>query len=146
MISVRPGIASDAAAVAELVAALLTELGGVPGDLKSVAEDVLTRGDRVACFLAFDDHMPVGVILLSEGYAMFARGAFGQITELYVRPELRSSGIAARLLEQAVKHGRERGWRRIDVGAPAQPQWSRTVAFYIANGFVDVGPRLKLAL
>ncbi|MFP3801667.1 GNAT family N-acetyltransferase [Paraburkholderia sp. SIMBA_027] len=111
-----------------------------------MAQDVLARDDHVACFLAFDDDRAVGVILLSEGYAMFARGAFGQITELYVRPELRSAGIAARLLEQALSYGRGRGWRRIDVGAPTQPQWARTVAFYKANGFVDVGPRLKLVL
>ncbi len=77
---------------------------------------------------------------------MFARGAFGQITELYVRPELRSAGIAARLLEQAVAHARDRGWHRIDVGAPRQPDWAQTVAFYKAHGFVEVGPRLKLAL
>lgn len=146
MISFRRGAPSDAPAVAELVAALLTELGGAPVDLEPVAKDVLARDDRVACFLAFDDDRAVGVILLSEGYAMFARGAFGQITELYVRPELRSAGIAARLLEQALSYGRGRGWRRIDVGAPTQPQWARTVAFYKANGFVDVGPRLKLVL
>ncbi|WP_408734214.1 GNAT family N-acetyltransferase [Paraburkholderia bannensis] len=74
--------------------------------------------------MALDVGRAVGVLLLSEGYAMFARGAFGQITELYVRPELRSASIAARLLEQAVAHARDRGWHRIDVGAPRQPDWA----------------------
>ncbi|WP_322092561.1 GNAT family N-acetyltransferase [Paraburkholderia bannensis] len=146
MILVRPATPDDAAAVAELVASLLTELGGAPGELDAVARDVLAKVDRTAGFLALDDGRAVGVIMLSEGYAMFARGAFGQITELYVRPELRSAGIAARLLELAVAHGQERGWRRIDVGAPREPDWARTVAFYKSNGFVEVGPRLKLAL
>ncbi|WP_322054489.1 GNAT family N-acetyltransferase [Paraburkholderia bannensis] len=143
---IRAANTDDAPVVAELVAALLGELDGSPGDLEAVARDVLMQEERVAGFLAFEGGRAVGVILLSEGYAMFARGAFGQITELYVRPELRSAGIAARLLAAAIEHGRVRGWRRIDVGAPPQPQWERTVSFYKSNGFVDVGPRLKLVL
>jgi GNAT superfamily N-acetyltransferase len=128
LITLRVATSDDALVVTELVAALLTELGGALGDVADVARDVLAREDRAAGFLAFEDRRVVGVILLSEGYAMFARGAFGQITELYVRPDLRSAGIAGRLLDTAVAHGRERGWRRIDVGAPQQPQWERTVA------------------
>lgn len=146
MISIRPVTPDDAPAVAEMVAALLTELGGAPGDLVSTAHDVLARDDRVVGFLAVDDGCPVGVIMLSEGCAIFARGAFGQITELYVRPVLRSHGVAKQLLEHAIAVGRARGWRRIDVGAPAMPKWARTVAFYLANGFAEVGPRLKLVL
>lgn len=144
--TIRPATVDDAPTVAELVRALLTELGGMSADLETVARDVLAREDRVVGFLALEDGQAVGVILLSEGYAMFALGAFGQITELYVRPEQRSTGVAKRLLAQAVAHGRERGWRRIDVGAPPQPQWVRTVAFYKSNGFTEVGPRLKIVL
>lgn len=146
LISVRTAITADAATVGELVTALLTELGGAPNDLEIVARDVLARQERVTCFLAFEDERAAGVILLNEGYAMFSRGPFGQITELYVRSEFRSSGIAGCLLARAVAHGRERGWRRIDVGAPPQPEWSRTVAFYKAHGLTEVGPRLKLML
>ncbi|WP_322050590.1 GNAT family N-acetyltransferase [Paraburkholderia bannensis] len=132
--------------MAELVTLLLTELGGAPAELEAVAQDVLAKEDRTAGFLALDEGRAVGVIMLSEGCAIFARGVFGQITELYVRPDLRSAGIAGRLLAQAVAYGRERGWRRIDVGAPRQPDWARTVSFYKSNGFIEVGPRLKLTL
>lgn len=79
----------------------MTELGGAPGDL--------VRDDRVGGFLAVDDGCPVGVIMLSEGYAMFERRPFGQITELYVCPEQRSHGVAKQLLEHAIAVGRERG-------------------------------------
>ncbi|WP_321927595.1 GNAT family N-acetyltransferase [Paraburkholderia guartelaensis] len=121
--TIRAATVDDAPAVAELVRALLTELGGTSADLETVSKDVLAREDRAAGFLAFEGGRAVGIILLSEGYAMFARVAFGQITELYMRPEQRFAGIAKRLLAQAVAHGREHGWRRIDVGAPPQPQW-----------------------
>lgn len=146
MILLRRATPDDAPVVAELVTLLLTELGGAPAELEAVAQDVLAKEDRTAGFLALDEGRAVGVIMLSEGCAIFARGVFGQITELYVRPDLRSAGIAGRLLAQAVAYGRERGWRRIDVGAPRQPDWARTVSFYKSNGFIEVGPRLKLTL
>jgi hypothetical protein len=67
LISVRTATPADAPTVAELVKALLTELGGIPIDLEVVARDVLARQDRVIGFLAFDDARAVGVILLNEG-------------------------------------------------------------------------------
>jgi hypothetical protein len=54
--------------------------------------------------------------------------------------------LAAALVREAARFGKERGWKRLDVGAPGQPRWSRTLAFYLSAGFVEVGPRLRLDL
>jgi hypothetical protein len=54
--------------------------------------------------------------------------------------------MAAALVHEATKFGKERGWKRLDVGAPGQPSWARTLAFYLSAGFVEVGPRLRLDL
>ena len=35
---------------------------------------------------------------------------------------------------------------RVEVGAPDVPRWQRTVNFYLKEGFVEVGPRLKYLL
>jgi GNAT superfamily N-acetyltransferase len=156
MIDIRRVEPDDAIEVAALVSLLFNELDPRPGDplnnasstvdLTKVAQDVLSRQDRVSGYLAVAQGQAVGVLLLHEGYAMFAKGVFGQITELYVRPEYRSSGVAARLVEAATEFGKGRGWRRIDVGAPDQPRWHRTLNFYKTHGFVEVGPRLRLDL
>jgi GNAT superfamily N-acetyltransferase len=146
MTEIRRATQRDAAVVAELVARLFVELCGVRYDLVDIAHDLLSRSDRVIGILAYDGRHPIGVLLLSEGYALFAMGAFGQITELYVRPEYRSAGIAARLVEAAALLGKERGWHRIEVGAPDQPKWKRTLNFYKTRGFTEIGPRLRLDL
>lgn len=147
MIQIRRATSDDAQAVANLADQLFVELGGgkvSSSDRADLAASVLSVQSSVFCFLAHYQDEPVGLILVHEGVAMFAGGAFGQITELYVKPEHRSKGVAARLVYEATAAGKARGWHRIDVGAPPQPDWHRTVTFYQANEFVEVGPRLKL--
>lgn len=92
----------DAETVTGMVSALLAELGaghveaGV--DTQLVAE-LLAMKERIAGFLAFAEERPVGLIMLSESAALFARGTYGIITELYVVPDQRSSGVAMALID-----------------------------------------------
>lgn len=146
---IRPVAPADARSVAHLVDELLVELhhGELePADRVSIAETVLAQTSRSFGYLALEGDSPVGVLLMTEAMAIYAGGAFGQITELYVRPECRSGGLAAALVREAARFGKERGWKRLDVGAPVQPRWARTLAFYLSAGFVEVGPRLRLDL
>ncbi|MFM0045628.1 GNAT family N-acetyltransferase [Paraburkholderia sediminicola] len=149
MIELRRSTPDDVAAVGRLVECLFAELNdgqAGPAYQTSSVERVLQDTERSFGYLAFDDQDPVGILLMTDGVAIFAGGAFGQITELYVTPEFRSKGIAAMLMHQAADFGRSRGWRRLDVGAPHQPRWHRTLGFYLSEGFVEVGPRLRLDL
>ncbi|MFS4582837.1 GNAT family N-acetyltransferase [Phaeobacter sp. C3_T13_0] len=140
----------DAGLVAQMVAALISELSDgaevASGPLEMVASDLLTSA-HVTGFLACNaDGDSLGMILLNQCAAIYAGGIFGEITELYVEPEHRSLGVAARLVEAAEDLGRSRGWKRLEVGAPAQPAWQRTLAFYQRNGFQETGPRLRKPL
>ena len=140
---------NDAGLVAAMVAELLddfsTDATSDPAALTLTATAVLAM-QTVTGLVAHEGERPVGLVLLNECAAIYAGGTFGEITELYVRPEMRSCGVAALLLAEAERIGRTRGWRRIEVGAPEQPKWSRTLAFYLREGFVEVGPRLKKPL
>ncbi|MGY8684722.1 GNAT family N-acetyltransferase [Bradyrhizobium sp. UFLA05-153] len=104
--------------------------------------------ERVYGFLALAEDRPVGVIMLSESAALFARGTYATITELYVVPDQRSSGVAMRLIEAAVGLGAVKGWGQLELAAPRQPMWSRnsSLALYFKAGFAEIGPRLKLPL
>jgi GNAT superfamily N-acetyltransferase len=149
MLELRAVSVADASIVAELVDLLFAELrneedGTIVSD--AMVENVLRHEGRSFGFLAIDRNRPVGVLMMTEGVAIFAGGAYGQITELYVVPEYRSHGVAANLVMYAVNFGRSRGWRRLDVGAPHQPEWARSLHFYISVGFTQVGPRLRLDL
>lgn len=143
---IRAVVVGDAERVAELVAALLTELTGTPRAADAALAARVLANARVTGFLAEAGGAAQGVLMLSEGVAVYAGGAFGTITELYVSPEARSSGIASGLIAAAVAEGRARGWGRLEVGAPAQPRWARSLGFYLREGFAEVGPRLRLIL
>jgi GNAT superfamily N-acetyltransferase len=84
----------------------------------------------------------VGVITVSTSAAIYAAGIVGTIQELYVVPALRSAAVGATLLSTVVEVGRASGWNRLEVGAPSQERWKRTIDFYEANGFTEIGPRL----
>lgn len=134
---------------ARFIAALLEELSDGeacdPAPLEPVAHELLASG-RVCGFAAYSLERPVGVLMLNECAAVYAGGRFGEITELFVEPDWRSQGVAAALVSAAAEHGRKQGWKRLEVGAPDQPAWQRTLAFYQRCGFLEVGPRLRCLL
>jgi GNAT superfamily N-acetyltransferase len=149
MIIVRRANTQDAPIVALLVDALLAELSDAPSRLEeraATAPRLLAMDDRIFGFLAHDIAEPVGVMMISESASIYAGGAFGVITELYIAPSYRSSGVAKHLIEAGAALGRGRNWRRLEVGAPRQPTWARSVQFYLRNGFIEIGPRLRLLI
>lgn len=149
MISVRRASIEDARIVARLVDALLAELSSTPSKLAertATAPRVLAMTDRVFGFLAYDRAEPVGVMMISESQSIYAGGTFGVITELYIAASHRSSGVAKHLIDAGANLARERGWPQLEVGAPHQPTWARSLQFYLRRGFTEVGPRLKLVV
>ncbi|QRM32704.1 GNAT family N-acetyltransferase [Microvirga sp. VF16] len=148
-ISTRRATAMDTETIAGFIHALLDELSGGKAPARDVirqsAETVLADAGVVAVIASAGDE-PVGIMVLNECTAIYAGGKFGEISELYVRPDLRSKGIALHLLEVALQDSRARGWKRLEVGAPGQPKWKRTLDFYLRNGFEEVGPRLRRIL
>jgi GNAT superfamily N-acetyltransferase len=86
------------------------------------------------------------MITVAQSIAIYSLGKFGIINELYVLPEYRSCGIGKLLLDEVVKLAKSKAWKRIEVGAPNQEKWQRTIDFYIKEGFIEIGPRLKRVL
>lgn len=136
----------DAEIVARFVHALVDELSGGKApefsETLGITRQILTE-DTVIPVIAEIKGVSVGVMVLNECQAIYAGGKFGEISELYVRNDLRSKGLATCLVNQAVSIGRGKGWKRLEVGAPKQPEWQRTLAFYLRNDFLETGPRLR---
>jgi GNAT superfamily N-acetyltransferase len=143
-ISIRCSETGDNATVAQFIHALPNERSGGASpsieDTTRITCAILSEASVFAA-LAYADDKPVGVMTLNECAAIYAGGKFGEISELYVRPNMTSQGVAQRLLQYARNEGRSRGWKRIEVGAPGQPDWIRTLDFYLRNDFEEVGPR-----
>lgn len=145
----------DAAAIGELVHRLLAGIMApdqVPeaATLGEAAARLFEEGPGFAAYLAEDaEGQPAGLVTLTELGAVFARGRFGEVAELYVEPAWRSRRLGARLIEVALAHGRRVGWTRIELTAPHAddaPDAARAWAFYGRLGFVEAGPRMKLKL
>jgi GNAT superfamily N-acetyltransferase len=130
---------------------LYTELFGpnaVPSlqDLARLRHQLSTR-PMSWVFLARDaDGEPLAFVTLAESFAVFARGHYGIIGELWVRKDARSQGAGALMLEHCKAFGHARGWKRIDVSAPTDPKWDRSFDFYIKRGFTLTGRKLKCLL
>ena len=138
--------------VERFVPALLEELGDEAKDTgaldPAVRERWEERPDRMTIVIAYDDDAqrePIGLLTLTEGFAVYANGAYGVIAEMYVVPQARSRGIGKALIDRAAEIGRARGWSRIDVTGP-ESNYARNVRFYESCGFRFVGPKLRLSI
>ena len=120
-LTIRYANPTDKAIVAGFVYNLLNEISGGHAPARDViltTTDVVLAHKDVTVFLAFMDEQPVGLMTLNSCIAIYAGGQFGEISELYIKPDMRSRGIAAHLIARAVIEGRSRGWKRLEVGAP----------------------------
>jgi GNAT superfamily N-acetyltransferase len=156
-LSIQTAGAADVGDITTLIGELLHEIMQTigtqafhfdPVETAQRLEDFLQQGKYVA-FLARTsaDASVEGVVCLCESQALYAEGRYGIIPEFYVRPEHRSGGVGARLLDTAKAYGRERGWKRLEVTTPPLPQFDRTLSFYTREGFsITGGRKLKLEL
>ena len=109
----KPG---DSEVVAGLVRDLLMEFFADQSHLfplvklKKAAAELLTPGSGVWSFMAIHENNVIGIINLNECSAIYAGGKFGEITELYIKPEFRSKKIGEKLISQAKGFAKERGW------------------------------------
>lgn len=142
----------DVPTVLALVEELLTELGGEGDEFAAVDRDRLEaripenlESGRFLALLAREESgTAIGVLTLSESFALYAGGDYGVIDEMYVRPEYRGRGVGRALVEAAAAVARERGWFRLDVTGPLDDPDRRVARFYERSGFEFTGGKLRL--
>ena len=141
--------------VLALVEALLAELGDEGQEFAGIDRDKLRvdlarnlGSGRFLALLAKDaSDAPIGVLTLSESFALYAGGEYGVIDEMYVRPEYRGRGVGRALVEAAVAIAQQRGWFRLDVTGPEGEGADSAGAvrhFYEKAGFEFTGAKLRL--
>ncbi len=149
--TIREASSNDSDIVGTLVNALLCEL--MPQshyedqlvDHIEAANSLMSSG-YLNALLAYNKHgKAIGVCTMHQCAAVYAKGLFGEISELYIDPDYRSGGLGADFIKAARVFGHSKGWRILEVGAPDVPRWQRTVNFYLSQGFSEVGPRLEIS-
>jgi branched-chain amino acid aminotransferase len=152
---VREASVQDAPAIAAAVAELLVELSGkgpATAELEEATREL--AGDRGAGALLVaeaggeDGGKIVGVLAASWQHAIHVPGRYGTIQDLWVHPEWRSRAIGRDLVEAFCDVARREGAKRLEVGLPRESfaRIGATEAFYRANGFEHLGPRMRRKL
>ncbi|HET7573824.1 MAG TPA: GNAT family N-acetyltransferase [Solirubrobacterales bacterium] len=150
---VREATDADAPAVAAAVAELLVELSGKgppAAELEEATKELARDRSKGALLLAEagGEGGIVGVLAASWQHAIHVPGRYGTIQDLWVHREWRSRAIGADLVSAFCELAREAGAQRIEVGLPRESfeRIAATEAFYKANGFEHLGPRMRRRL
>jgi GNAT superfamily N-acetyltransferase len=149
MVTIKRGTIEDVDSLLRLSKKLFDEVGhqfSVPDNNQAMAlyRDLLNNEHYVVFIASDSQHPACGFITLNEGASIYAGGKFGLIQEFYVVEQKRSCGIGKTLLHNATEFAQSKGWKRLEVTPPHREKSRRTYNFYMREGFVEIGPRLKL--
>ncbi len=150
---VRTATEADAAAAAAAIGELLVELsgGGPAAEELEQATAELVRDRGMGALLVAEaggEDGIVGVLAASWQHAVHVPGRYGTIQDLWVHPDWRSRAVGRDLVEAFCEVARGEGAKRIEVGLPREDfeRIGATTAFYRANGFEHLGPRMRRKL
>ena len=149
--TVRRAGAGDVAAVAAAVEQLLLELGGrrpPAAELEAEIEAVLDDPGVGELIVAEAEGEIVGVLSASWQRALHVPGRYATIQDLWTDADWRSRGVGAGLVDELAALCRAQGVVRIEVGLPRESfdAIRATEAFYLGNGFEQLGPRMRRLL
>jgi GNAT superfamily N-acetyltransferase len=127
---------------------LLLELGGTPPPtraLTATARELVDDHSAGAVLVARVDREVIGVLAASWQLAIHVPGRYATIQDLWVHPAWRSRSIGRDLVDALVDACRESDIARLEVGLPRNgfSALRATEAFYRANGFEGLGPRMR---
>jgi branched-chain amino acid aminotransferase len=150
---VRVATEADAPAAAAAIGELLAELsGGGPAaeELEQATAELVRDGGMGALLVAEaggEDGI-VGVLAASWQHTVHVPGRYATIQDLWVHPDWRSRAVGHDLVEAFCEVARGEGAKRIEVGLPREDfeRIGATTAFYRANGFEHLGPRMRRRL
>ncbi|MDX6623128.1 MAG: branched-chain amino acid aminotransferase [Solirubrobacterales bacterium] len=148
---VRGAELGDVAAVAAAVEALLLELGGRPPSRAAIEDEVRALIEDEAAgdvLVAEAGGELIGVLGSSWQRAIHVPGRYVVVQDLWTDPAWRGSGVGAALIESLAEIAAEQGATRLEVGLPREDfaAIEQTTAFYSANGFEHLGPRMRRKL
>jgi ribosomal protein S18 acetylase RimI-like enzyme len=150
-VRVRAARAEEAPAVAAAIESLLVELGGrrpPPAAMEAEVQAILADPALGAMLVAEAGTELVGVLGASWCRAVHVPGRYAVVQDLWVHMDWRSRGVGAELVEALAVLAGEQGVKRLEVGLPREDfaAIGQTEAFYRANGFEHLGPRMRRLL
>lgn len=111
-------------------------------NLDTIINDFLVKGIIIVS-IESNSNAIVGFICAIESNALYARGNFGVLNELYIIPEFRSKKIGQKLINFLIEIGKRKNWSRIELDTPEVEKSEKTINFYKKEGFETIGFRMK---
>lgn len=111
-------------------------------NLDTIINDFLAKGIIIVS-IESNSNAIVGFICAVESSALYARGNFGVLNELYIIPEFRSKKIGQKLIHFLIEIGKNKKWSRIELDTPEVEKSIKTINFYKKEGFETIGFRMK---
>ena len=113
-----------------------------PDNLDTILNDFLAKG-MIIVSVESNSNAIVGFICSVESNALYARGNFGVINELYIIPEFRSKKIGQKLINFLIDLGKIKNWSRLELDTPEVEKSAKTINFYKKEGFLPILFRMK---
>ena len=135
-LSVRVCAGADALVAAQLLHDFNTEFETPTPPVDELAEhlrDLVARAD-IEILLAGDP--AVGIAVTTFRPSIWTPGPVALLEELYVRPDLRSRGIGAAVLERAISSAKQRGVTTFEINVDEGDLDAQR--FYRAHGFTKI--------
>ncbi len=134
--AVRVCRAAEAAVAAQLLHDFNTEFDTPTPPVAELAERIasLVARDDIEILLAGDPAVAIAVTTFRP--SVWDPGPVALLEELYVRPDLRSRGIGAEVLQRALDSARERGVTTFEINVDEGDVDAQR--FYRSHGFTDI--------
>lgn len=101
--------------------------------LAAAATELVANPELGALLLAQRGGLPIGIAVLTFGFALESGGVIAWLDELYVIPPERAAGVGSRLLDAAVAIAEEAGCRAVELEVEADH--ARAANLYLRQGF-----------
>ena len=144
MLNVRLATPADRDEVLRLVRGLLTELGGNPASPKALFDvfgELVSDGDVGFVVIAEEEGVARAACTASFVTALRAVGRYVILQEMFVEPEVRSTGVGKEVIQFALEHAVASGCQVVELGTPRNGD--RQIEFYEREGFSNIGARMR---
>ncbi|MGL2994727.1 GNAT family N-acetyltransferase [Flavobacterium sp. TSSA_36] len=105
-----------------------------------IVSDFLTKGEIIVAVVS---NTIIGFVTYVVTNAIYAKGNLGVVNELYIVPDFRSQKNGQKLMAYVLAIAKKEGWKRIELDTPRPDVSEKALNFYLNEGFVTSGFRMK---
>lgn len=112
-------------------------------EYNDIVSNFLTKGEIIVAVVS---NKIIGFVTYIVTNAIYAKGNLGVINELYIVPDFRSKKVGKKLIDYVFLIAKKEGWKRIELDTPRPDVSEKALNFYLNEGYVISGFRMKKSI